>query len=86
MKEKIVKYIETWEQRCYYDGIPDEVPLELERMDCVPSYKKICIAIIKNDINLKTLGFTAKKSRYYSELKYDKLWNENKIKQLRMRL
>jgi len=58
-----------WEQRCYSDGIPDEVPLRLDQLNKAPSYKKICLAILKNDHQLKTLGFTEKKSYYYHLLK-----------------
>ena len=69
MKEKILNYIKTWEQRCYHEGIPDEAPYELEIRNKVPSYRKICIAIMKNDYSLKTLGFNPQKSIYYNELK-----------------
>ena len=58
-----------WEQRCYFDGIPDEAPIELERNNLVPSYRKICRAIIKNDLSLISLGFTKSKSKVYSDLK-----------------
>jgi len=56
-----------WEKRCYKDGIPDEAPFQLA--DKVPSYKRICIAILKNDMNLTSLGFEPKNSKYYSILK-----------------
>jgi predicted phosphoadenosine phosphosulfate sulfurtransferase len=67
MKEKINQYIKTWEQRCYSDGIPDEAPIEI--FDKVPSYKRICIAILKNDTHLTSLGYTAPESKYYGMLK-----------------
>lgn len=86
MKNKIKDYIKTWESRCYFDGIPDEAPIELERLDKVPSYRKICIAIMKNDKQLKTLGQESKKSIYYSDLKYNELLLKNKIKQLKLKL
>lgn len=83
MYRKILEYIETWENRCYPDGIPDEAPIELN--DKVPSYKKICIAILKNDVALETLGFTKPKCEIYSLLKRKELnerfaSNERKIK------
>jgi predicted phosphoadenosine phosphosulfate sulfurtransferase len=34
-----------------------------------PSYKSICIAILKNDHSLKSLGFIPKKSIWYNVLK-----------------
>lgn len=37
--------------------------------DKVPNYKKICLALLNNDLNLTSLGFQTKKSKYYSILK-----------------
>lgn len=65
MKKQIEEYVKTWENRCYYRGIPDEVPVEI--FDKVPSYKKIAIAILRNDLQI--LGITPKKSIYYNILK-----------------
>lgn len=78
MKSKIQEYIERWENRCYPEGIPDEVPNEIK--DLAPSYKKIAVAILNNDITLKSLGFTAKKSEYYNIYKKIEL-EKRKIKQ-----
>ena len=35
----------------------------------VPSYKRIAIAILKNDYALKSLGFSQPKSEVYNDLK-----------------
>lgn len=67
MYQRIIEYIETWEKRCYADGIPDEVPDEIS--DRVPSYKRIAMAILRNDISLKSLGFTPRFSEAYYQLK-----------------
>ncbi len=67
MREKIEKYIREWENNCYSTGLPDEAPAEIS--DLVPSYKKICIAILRNDYSLKYLGFSPIKSEVYSNLK-----------------
>jgi len=67
MRTRIENYIKTWEQRCYHDGIPDEAPNEIS--DMVPSYKRIAIAILRNDYSLKSLGFTPKTSMFYTILK-----------------
>jgi predicted phosphoadenosine phosphosulfate sulfurtransferase len=65
MRTKIDSYIKTWEDRCYHNGIPDEAPVEI--FDMVPSYKRIAIAILKND--LSDIGINGKKSEYYGILK-----------------
>ena len=76
MRLKIEKYIQEWERRCYYNGIPDEVPKEISHL--VPSYKKIALAILKNDYSLNSLGFTPKVSKYYIELKRIEIAERNK--------
>ena len=86
MKQKIEKYIQTWEQRCYSKGIPDEAPAELETRNKVPSYRRICYAILKNDYALKSLGFTEIKSKYYHAYKKIEIENRQKVKQLKLEL
>jgi predicted phosphoadenosine phosphosulfate sulfurtransferase len=86
MKEKIVEYIKTWESRCYFNGIPDEAPHELEVRNKVPSYRRICFAILKNDYSLKTLGFTPTKSKYYDAYKKIEIEQRIKNKQLKLEL
>jgi predicted phosphoadenosine phosphosulfate sulfurtransferase len=53
----------------------------LEQLNKVPSYRKICIAIMKNDIHLESLGFSKPKSRFYSELKRIELIERGVIKE-----
>ena len=65
--DKVDNYIKGWESRCYTNGIPDESPFQLG--DKVPSYKRIALAILKNDLNLTSLGYEPKNSKYYSILK-----------------
>jgi predicted phosphoadenosine phosphosulfate sulfurtransferase len=55
--QRVRVYCQTWEKRCYVDGIPDEAPSSLEKINRVPSYKSIAIAILKNDLMLRGLGF-----------------------------
>jgi len=76
MRVRIENYIKDWEEKCYYNGIPDEVPNEIK--DKVPSCKKIAIAILNNDVTLKSLGLTGKKSVYYSILKKIEIDERNK--------
>ncbi len=86
MKEKILEYVSKWENRCYSEGIPDEAPKELEVRGIVPSYRLIAIAILKNDISLKMLGFTPKYSEYYSYYKNIEIQKRNGILQLKLDL
>lgn len=86
MKEKILQYIKLWEERCYFDGIPDSAPIELESRNKVPSYRKIALAILKNDHSLKTLGYTPIKSKYYDVYKKIEIESRQKYKQLKLNL
>jgi predicted phosphoadenosine phosphosulfate sulfurtransferase len=74
-KSKIKEYISKWEQRGYEGGIPDEAPFELERMGIVPSYRLICIAIMKNPNNLEMLGFEREKCKIYQEIKREQIYS-----------
>lgn len=86
-KALIKKYIEKWEKRCYASGIPDQAPFELEKKGLVPSYRIICISLMKNENNLEALGIKRSKSFIYSEIKRNEIENrkENKKgKQLKL--
>ena len=49
-----------WENRCYFDGIPDEITPKLAASGRVPSYKAIALAILRND--WKAIGFGYKEN------------------------
>lgn len=78
MRHRIRKYIDTWKARGYPEDIPDEVPLVLQSLQKAPSYKAICLAILTNDMAMKSLGFTPKPSPYYSELKRIEIAERNR--------
>ena len=86
MKEKILLYIKNWESCCYSNGIPDEAPRRLEVLQKAPSYKLICMAILRNDHSLKTLGFAPKVSKYYSAYKKIEIEARQKNPQLKFEL
>lgn len=69
MKRKIMSYINKWKLQGYKNGIPDEAPSNLEALVKVPSYRQICRAILKNDINLISLGYSKPNSEAYNMLK-----------------
>lgn len=86
-REDIESYIKKWEGRGYKDGIPDESPVELELSGLAPSYRLICIAIMKNPNNLELLGFSRKKCEIYSRIKREEINNRLFIgKQLKLDL
>lgn len=78
MKKKIQQYIDNWESKCYKDGLPDEAPRRLEQLNKVPSYRKICIAILRNDVALESLGYSKNKTAIYHELKRIELSKKGK--------
>lgn len=73
-----------WESRCYYSGIPDDAPIEI--FNKVPSYKRIAIALLNNDLQLTALGYEAKKTPYYGMLKRIELKDKLKTNQLKLKL
>lgn len=77
MERKIQEYIKLWEGRCYPDGIPDEVPKEIA--DKVPTYKRIALAILTNDVSLESLGYQPPRSAVYNELKRIEILNRNNM-------
>ena len=68
-EQKVRRSARVWEARGYPGGIPDEADAYLESWDKVPSYRRICLAILRNDMTLKTLGFAQSKCAAYMELK-----------------
>jgi predicted phosphoadenosine phosphosulfate sulfurtransferase len=69
LKRLVRDFISTWEKRCYPNGLSDFAPRCLEKMCGVPSYRVIALAILKNDVTMKSLGFTPPPSRVYSQIK-----------------
>lgn len=56
-----------WENRCYSDGIPDEVPAKLAASGRAPSWKSIAVAILKND--LRSIGIYPEEGRIVHDLR-----------------
>ena len=79
-KDKIQKYIKQWEQKGYPNGIPDEAPAELEKRGLVPSYRYICLVLMRNPYNLEKLGIPREKCKIYSDIKRAELISKGKIK------
>lgn len=69
MRRKIIDYVKKWEARGYEQGIPDEADSRLEAMGRVPSYRRICKAILSNDVALTSLGYAKPDCAAYGILK-----------------
>ncbi len=68
-EDRIQFYIEEQESRGYQDGLPDEAHPRIEQLGKAPSYRRICKAILCNDIHLESLGMQKPKIALYSYLK-----------------
>jgi len=65
---RIFLFIKWWGKKGYPEGIPDEVPYELEAKRKAPSWRRICKSLLRNDYWAKSLGFSQLQSSAY--LKY----------------
>lgn len=72
-KQKILVFINWYKRRGYPDGIPDFEDKKLEAAKKVPSWRRICKAILKNDYWCKSLSFAQTKS--YSYRKHSNSFN-----------
>lgn len=75
---KIDVHRKWWMDRGYEDGIPDEADQKLENKRKVPSWRRICKAILRNDYWCKTLGFSQHRSGSYD--KYLRMMENRKKK------
>jgi len=64
---KIGTFCNWWESRGYPDGIPDEADLSLEMDKKVPSWRRICKSLLRNDYWMKGLSFTQHKTDAYKK-------------------
>ena len=66
-RAKIDVHRKWWMDRGYPRGIPDEADKKLETKRKVPSWRRICKAILRNDYWCKSLGFSQHKSGSYEK-------------------
>jgi predicted phosphoadenosine phosphosulfate sulfurtransferase len=64
---KIALFYKWWCERGYLEGIPDEAPYELETKRDVPSWRRVCKSLLRNDYWCKGLGFSQHKSEAYTK-------------------
>lgn len=67
-RERFVKFIKGWQDRGYL-VIPDEAPEDLESKCWVPSWRRMCKVILRNDYWCKGLGQTQPFSDAYGQYK-----------------
>lgn len=70
------EWLVGWHKRGYRAGIPDSAPRELENSYWVPSWRRLCKVLLRNDWWCKGLGLTQPKSAAYD--RYMKLKKERK--------
>ncbi len=82
-ENKILLHCKWWvDKGGYDDGIPDEAPYELEAKRKVPSWRRVCKSLLRNDYWAKGLGFTQHKSDAYKKYldlmrRRKKAWGSN---------
>lgn len=68
-QERFGVFVTWWLKRGYKDGIPDEAPYELESEKLVPSYRRMCKVLLRNDWWCKGLSFSQPTSEAYKKFK-----------------
>lgn len=65
--ERFKVFLKWWYKRGYTNGIPDEAPYILEAKRIVPSWRRICKCLLRNDYWCKGLCFTQPTSEAYKK-------------------
>ena len=66
-QNKILLFRRWWIARGYEPDIPDEAEYELEAKRDVPSWRRVCKSLLRNDYWCKGLGFSQHKSEAYQK-------------------
>lgn len=66
-ENKIILFCRWWKDRGYPDGIPDEAESCLETKRDVPSWRRVCKSLLRNDYWCKGLGFSQHKTGAYKK-------------------
>tara|TARA_Y100001973_G_C5188352_1_gene329295 strand:+ start:574 stop:1815 length:1242 start_codon:yes stop_codon:yes gene_type:complete len=83
-ENKIVLFQKWWIERGYPEGIPDQGDLSLESKRLIPSWRRVCKSLLRNDYWCKGLGFSQHKSHAYKKYlllmrRRKKQWNVNQL-------
>lgn len=68
-ENKISVFLHWWSERGYPNSIPDEADIHDEAAKKVPSWKRVCKALLRNDYWCKGLSFSQTKSTAYEKYK-----------------
>lgn len=77
-QNKVSVFVKWWMERGYPEGIPDEGDYKLESDKKIPSWRRVCKSLLRNDYWCKGLSFTQHRSEAYE--KYLKLMETRKNK------
>jgi len=66
-ENKILLFRRWWIERGYSPDIPDEAEYDLEQKRDVPSWRRVCKSLLRNDYWCKGLGFSQHKSEAYQK-------------------
>jgi predicted phosphoadenosine phosphosulfate sulfurtransferase len=66
-ENKIMLFERWWMERGYPDGIPDFADPKLEMKRDVPSWRRVCKSLLRNDYWCKGLGFSQHKTGAYKK-------------------
>lgn len=67
--ERFKDHIKGWRKRGYASEIPDHAPRDLENKQWVPSWRRLCKVLLRNDWWCKSLGMTQPKSEAWNKYK-----------------
>lgn len=77
LMRRVLDYVRIWSNRCYSNGIPDDIPATLAATNRAPSWKAVAVAILKNDHHLYSIGFSRPESAQVDRLHADLLRRES---------
>jgi predicted phosphoadenosine phosphosulfate sulfurtransferase len=77
-EDKIAVFLHWWYMRGYPDGIPDEADPKAEANRDLPSWRRICKALLRNDYWCKGLSFSQHKSESFE--RYRKIMQKRRTK------
>lgn len=66
-ENKIAVFLKWYEDRGYSNGIPDFASVQEEASKSVPSWRRICKTLLRNDYWCKGLSFTQTKAESYDK-------------------